>query len=192
MNRMKVVMLDVPQELLAERHRKGLDVRYEIWEGVLHMVPAPGDAHQELAGEVHHVLLPLAKALGLLIRYEANLDRPGTRGHDDRVPDIVIFKPEHRTERGPEGAEVVIEFRSPGDETYEKLGFYAELGVKEVFVIEPVTRTIELFIGRGKKPIAATPDAQGAFRSVVLGIALSTAPGPKLRLVGKDTDVTIP
>jgi hypothetical protein len=44
---MRVVMLDAPQELLDERRRLGQDVRDELWDGVVHMVPPPCDAHQE-------------------------------------------------------------------------------------------------------------------------------------------------
>ena len=40
---MRAVMLDVPESLLDERRRLGLDVFDEVWEGVLHMVPPPSD-----------------------------------------------------------------------------------------------------------------------------------------------------
>jgi len=34
-------MLEAPEELLAERRRKGHDRFDEVWEGVLHMLPPP-------------------------------------------------------------------------------------------------------------------------------------------------------
>jgi hypothetical protein len=34
-------MLDAPQAMLDERRRPGHDVRDEMWDGVLHMVPPP-------------------------------------------------------------------------------------------------------------------------------------------------------
>jgi hypothetical protein len=46
---MRVLMLEAPQWLLDERRRLGQDVRDEVWDGVVHMVPLPNDAHQEFA-----------------------------------------------------------------------------------------------------------------------------------------------
>ena len=39
---------------------------------------------------------------------------------------------------------VVIEIRSPDDETLEKLPFYAKLGVPEVWVIDRDSRAVEI------------------------------------------------
>ena len=41
---------------------------------------------------------------------------------------------------------VVVEIRSPGDETMEKLPFYAKLGVPEVWIIDRDTRQPELYL----------------------------------------------
>ena len=40
---------------------------------------------------------------------------------------------------------MVVEIQSPGDETYEKLPFYAELGVSEVWIINRDSRSIEVY-----------------------------------------------
>lgn len=48
----------VPQSLVAERRRLGLDKKDEMWEGVL------------------HVLLPVAKAMGLEVLPEAGVCNP--------------------------------------------------------------------------------------------------------------------
>jgi hypothetical protein len=39
---MRVVWLEAPGGLLEERRRLGLDIRDEMWDGVLHVVPPPG------------------------------------------------------------------------------------------------------------------------------------------------------
>ena len=39
----------------------------------------------------------------------------------------------------------VFEVRSPGDETYEKLPFYAAVGVEAVVVIERDTKAVQVF-----------------------------------------------
>jgi Uma2 family endonuclease len=77
-----------------------------------------------------------------------------------------------------EGApDVVVEIRSPDDETYEKLPFYRDLGVPEVWVIESDSRIPETHVlkrGRYKKQSATT---QGWIRSPNVGIELAGVKG---------------
>lgn len=60
----RAVLLEVPQGLLEERRRKGLDVWDEVWDGVLHMVPPPSGVHQRFAFRLGVALDPLARAKG--------------------------------------------------------------------------------------------------------------------------------
>lgn len=71
-------MVNVPDSLLAERRRTGVDLFDEMWEGLLHVVPAPSAAHQRLNAELMMVLGPLAKARGLVPLVEANVIAPTT------------------------------------------------------------------------------------------------------------------
>jgi Uma2 family endonuclease len=184
---MRAVMVEVEETWLEKRRRNGLDKRDELWNGVLHMPPPPSYRHGRLASRLHVVLEPRAVALGL----ESVLEIGLYRSDDDwRVPDLMLLRPEQATSRGASGAEVVFELLSPNDETYDKLPFYAELGVREVFVIDQATRAVELFVLRGDKLHAALPDALGVLRSVVLGVELATGPGPALLLTGA-VDATI-
>lgn len=180
---MRVVMLSPPEELLAERRRIGADRWDEIWEGVLHMVPPPSAWHQQMGTELIAVLLPVAKARGWLASYETGLFRSGAVKDDYRVPDLMVYRPDARSQRGVEGrAEVVIELLSPDDESRDKLPFYESLGVGEVFLIDPDTRAVELYVLRGGKLHAVLPDPSGGIRSPSLGLALAPVEGPKLRL----------
>ena len=43
---------------------------------------------------------------------------------------------------------VCIEFRSPNDENYEKLPFYAELGLPEIWIIDRDTKNPEVYLAR--------------------------------------------
>ena len=61
--------------------------------------------------------------------------------------------------------------------------------MKEMFLVNPDTRVVELYLGRDGKSFAATPDAEGTLRSAVLGLAFTTLPGPLLRVSGADVDV---
>src|SRR5581483_8222118 len=101
---MRAVMVNVPDSLLAERRRTGADLFDEMWEGVLHMVPAPSAAHQRPNAELLMVLGPLAKARGLIPLVEANLHHA-----DDeyRVPDQLYARADQLSERGAEPAAVL-------------------------------------------------------------------------------------
>lgn len=188
---MKVVMLEAPKELLEERRRKGLDRFDEVWEGVLHIVPPPSARHQKFGAKLLAALLPAAEARGLEASYETGVYRPGAV-LDYRQPDLVFALPAQFSTRGIEGAcELVVEILSPHDETYEKLPFYAELGVKEVLVTNPDTRAVELYVLRAKQYVLLSPDEKGGVRSAILGVALATVEGPKLRVTagGATTEI---
>lgn len=175
---MRAVLLEVPEAMLAERRKFGLDGRDEVWDGVLHMVPPPGGPHQEMSGELYLVLGPLAKHRGLRPYFEIGLFRASD---DYRVPDQLYCRPEHRSERGVEGAELVVEIRSKGDETYEKIGFYAGLGVGEMLIVHPEGRWVELLRAVGDRLLPVTTDAAGSVRSEVLGAQFTTVEG-RLRI----------
>jgi Uma2 family endonuclease len=138
----KVLILDAPQAMLDERRAKGLDGRDEMWAGVVHMVPPAGGPHQRLSARFFLAVAPLAQARGLVPLMETGLFRSA---EDYRVPDQMYHRPAHGSERGAEGAELVVEVRSPEDETYEKLDFYASMGVREVIVLHPLRPAVELF-----------------------------------------------
>jgi Uma2 family endonuclease len=120
--------------LMERRARSGLDRLDEVWGGVLHMVPAPSLAHARIAQQLAELLGPLARAGGLeSAMHEFNL---GESERDFRVPDGGL----HRS--GAAGtwlptAALVVEIVSPGDETWEKLPFYAAHDVEEVLIVDP-------------------------------------------------------
>jgi Uma2 family endonuclease len=107
-----------------------------------------------------------------------------------RVPDILLLTPDrfainHDTHFA--GAPLVVEIRSPDDETFEKFGFYAGLGVPEVWVFDRDTRTPQLFaLGPGGyAALAAGPD--GWTRSPAAGVEFRPAAGNRVRArVGGD------
>lgn len=171
---MRVVMLDAPQSMLDERQRLGLDRRDEMWDGVVHMVPPAKDEHQGVSGEFYLVVAPVAKRRGLVARMETGLFN---RDDDYRVPDQLYRLPEHGSERGAEGAEMVVEVRSPNDDTYQKFDFFIAVGVREVLVLHPKGRRFELFRRFEDRLMLMSPDASGSVESEVLGIRLATVDG---------------
>lgn len=176
---MRAVLLEVPEAMLAERRRLGLDGRDEMWNKVLHMVPPPGGPHQRLGSQLFLVLAPLAERHGLVPSYETGL----FRGDEDyRVPDQLYCRPKHQSERGAEGAELVVEIRSKDDETYQKIGFYAALGVCEMLIVHPEDRRVELLRAVGNRLLPVTADADGGVRSEVLGAHFATV-DRRLRII---------
>ncbi|HEX3693184.1 MAG TPA: Uma2 family endonuclease [Solirubrobacteraceae bacterium] len=127
------------EPILERRKRSGLDRFDEIWEGVLHMVPAPSGPHGVLEWQLACVLRPLAKRARLHACAQFNL---GDGEGDYRVPDGGL----HRAP--PTGiwhstAALVMEIVSPNDESWEKLPFYAAHHVDEVLIVDPQQRSVE-------------------------------------------------
>ena len=178
---MRAVFVEVPEALIKERRAKGLDRFDELWEGVLHMVPPPSSWHQRFSSELFQIIAPIAKSKGLLPFFETGLYRPDSGEPEWRVPDLTFTRPERISARGVEGgAELVVELLSEGDESREKLGFYEQLGVGEVLLIDPATREVELYVLRGGRLHLALPDEGGTVRLPLLGVTLGKAAGPRL------------
>jgi Uma2 family endonuclease len=126
------------EQLLERRRRSGLDRLDEVWDGVLHMVPAPNYGHASIEAQLIVILSPAARAAGLEVIGQSNL---GEGEHDYRVPDSALHRPgAHGTWHST--AALLIEVVSPGDETWDKLPFYAEHNVDELLIVDPAKRSI--------------------------------------------------
>ncbi|MGC4113880.1 MAG: Uma2 family endonuclease [Myxococcales bacterium] len=183
----RAVILHPPARWLEERRQTGADCWDEVWEGVLHIVPPPTSWHQRFGTKLAIALAPLAESKGLEASYETGLYRPGTGENDYRVPDLVFAHSEHISPGGVEGvAELVVELLSDDDESRAKLSFYAEVGVREVLLIDPDTRDLELYSLRGDRFFAVQPDDRGRLRSTSLGVSFAKIEGPRLALTWAD------
>jgi Uma2 family endonuclease len=160
---MRGVLLEVSESLLAERRRLGVDVFDEMWEGVLHMVPPPSEEHQRVGGELYAALYPVAKQAGLLLRYETGVFDPHAEEDTSyRVPDLVLFAPEHRSDRGVEGnPALVVEIRSPGDETLDKLAFYQQVGAREMVMVDRDAKDVVRWVLVAGRLAEVEPDQGG-------------------------------
>jgi Uma2 family endonuclease len=125
------------------------------------------------------------------VHHQVNVALPGGWPNDYRIPDLVLLAPERfaiNRDVYLEGAPtVVVEVRSPGDETMEKLPFYAKLGVPEVWVVERDTRVPELCVLRSGAYQPQQPAADGWLQSAVTGVKLRGEGGNRLTLqLGED------
>jgi hypothetical protein len=141
---MRALVLDPPttglEELLERRRISGLDRLDEVWKGVLHMVPAPSFEHANITQQLAVALDGPARTAGLLPTMgEFNL---GESEHDFRVPDGGLHRPGAGGTWLPTAA-LVVEIVSPGDESWEKLPFYAAHGVDELLIVDPATHRVD-------------------------------------------------
>lgn len=142
LDRMPTLVLDPPpaelQALIERREKLGQDLFDEVWEGVLHMNPAPAGAHGQLEKQLTLILAPLAKRAALESTGQFNL---GDGPDDFRVPDGGFHRDwQNRVYYAT--AALVLEIVSPGDESYAKLPFYAAHGVDEVLIVDPQEQAV--------------------------------------------------
>ncbi len=149
-------------ELLERRRQRGADTHDEVWEGVLHMAPAPRDAHAELEWQLAALLRPLAVASGFTASGAFNLGGPD----DYRVPDGGLHRTRTWGTYAPTAA-LVVEILSPGDETWEKLPFYADHRVDELLIVDPDERVVH-WLALGE---------QGDYRPVERSRLIDLGPG---------------
>ena len=80
------------------------------------------------------------------------------------------------------GPTVAVEIRSPGDETYEKLDFYASVDTDEVWVIHWDTKIPELYVLTGQGFETQLADADGWLESPATGVRFRPRPGTRVEL----------
>jgi Uma2 family endonuclease len=148
------------EALLEKRRRLGQDLLDEVWEGVLHVNPAPAGRHGMLDSQLVRVLGPLADASELVVTGIFNL---GDSAEDYRVPDLGLHR--NWSDRvWYETAALVVEIVSPDDETWQKLDFYARHQINELLIVDPQERQVHW--------LALQPDGQylAVERSVLVAL----------------------
>jgi Uma2 family endonuclease/predicted transcriptional regulator len=139
-----IVVSDPPPgdfELFLERRRRlGNDLHDEVWAGVLHVNPGPHARHAKVQFQLNEMIGPVARAAGLTPLAESNLGE----AEDFRVPDGMLLR------LGPDRlfnstAALVVEVVSPGDESWDKLPFYAAHDVEELLIVDPQERSVHWF-----------------------------------------------
>ena len=157
------------------------------------MPPAPNLWHQDFEYRLESWLRRhCTPKHGTKVYHNVNVAPSGGWSQDYRIPDLVLIGPSSRAVEKEDHVEgppdVVIEIRSPGDETIEKLPFYAALGVPEVWVLDRDTRVPTVYVLKEGDYKAKSPGAQGLLASDVVGVELRSA-GPGrlcIRLTGDD------
>jgi Uma2 family endonuclease len=184
---MKAVFSPVPEHILAWRKETGADRFDEMWEGVLHMGPLATKGHERFRFELQSYLdQRWRKRTGGEV-CSMNVCPPGGWPHNYRVPDLILWTPDRAwmdRETHFEGPPLVaIEIYSgPDDEAYDKLPFYAALGVPEVWIIDRDSKQVDLFVLDAGQYRELSPDTGGWLVSAATGIELQPRGGGKLRI----------
>jgi Uma2 family endonuclease len=153
------------------------------------MTPAPDFEHQEMVAGLIEFLRPHLRTTGRG-RLAAGINVFGSEANY-RIPDLTFVATgrEHIFhENGVRGGgpDAVIEIRSPHDETYDKLPFFASLGVREVIVIDRDSKRPELYRLAGSQYVALQEDEHGLLRSEAMNVRFGCVGGEKPRLVVAD------
>lgn len=189
---MRAVMPVVSPDILAQRKRTGADRYDEMWDGVLHLAPVANRAHQDFAFQLQWYLRTYwaprfdARAYG-----EINIASVGGWPNDYRVPDVVLLLPDRsaidRNEYFEGAPTAVVEIHSPGDEAHDKLPFYYDLGVREVWVIHRDTKVPEMYVPGRRRYRRVRPNGGGWLKGPATKVELKHAPPDRLTVrVGGD------
>jgi Uma2 family endonuclease len=190
------VVLHVTDEELAERQRRGLDHFDEMWEGILHMAPAPAYERQRIVMGIARFLGALCERQGRgVLALAINVFNETSAAQDHRIPAFSFIAAGREgllardgTRGG--GPDAVVEIRSPDDETYEKFPFFAQLGVREVIVIDRDTKRPEIYRLAGSQYVAVQADRERWVRSEVLNVRLTRTNADRLVIEDADDPMT--
>jgi Uma2 family endonuclease len=146
--------------------------RYQLVEGDLFLSPAPNRFHQDISGNIYFLLREYLEEHPIGKLYEAPFDvyLDPINAHQ---PDIVFVSRANYhllTDAGVEGApDFIVEILSPKTAFLDKKSkrkVYARSGVKELWLVDPDTRTIQVyFLDRDPERPAATHSEKDTFTS---------------------------
>lgn len=180
-------MLEPPEWFLEDRRASGADRRDEVWDGVIHVAPQPTIEHQLLETLLELALGPVIRPLGLQIAHTVSVFDERGRDKNYRIPDVIVFDPARAEANGTtSGVQLVIEIFSPHDESRKKVSFYAARGIPELWLIEPATRVVEVYVLREGVYFGSFPDTHGRVTAPRFALQLDTVAGPKLRIMMAD------
>jgi Uma2 family endonuclease len=126
------------------------DKRYQLLDGDLILAPSPSDRHQSIVGHLHVALYQFINSNGLGRVRLAPLDVFLT-DHDVAQPDI-LYVSDGRSNIFIEGKiqgapDLVVEILSPSTQGHDrgyKQTLYAQHGVREYWLVDPDSETVEV------------------------------------------------
>lgn len=144
---------------------------FELTDGYIEVLPMPTDEHQGISGFLYLALTLYLQPGGGVVRYSPL--RLRLRSGRFREPDLLVLRDARdprRENRYWHGADVVIEIVSPDAperDLVEKRREYAEAGIPEYWIVNPLDETIGVLalhegdyhehgsFGRGERAVSA-------------------------------------
>lgn len=134
--------------------------RYELLDGEILMVPAPTTTHQMLSRNVTYILHGFVRqhALGTVLSSPVDVIFGEGDAREIVQPDVLYVSAARAdiilVEEIRGAPDLVVEVLSPGTETRDrtyKKHLYGRYGVREYWIIDPVSETIEVYRSSGVK-----------------------------------------
>jgi Uma2 family endonuclease len=148
--------------------------RYEVIRGFLYVSPAPSYAHQYCVTKLGSFLTVFVdqNCLGVVLVAPFDIRLPERIG-DPVQPDVLFIRREHQPRSGDlrfDGVpDLAVEVLSPGNWRYDrkiKLSAYRDAGIPETWLIDPVARTVEVYVLDPKRPEYVLRERRGEGETV--------------------------
>jgi Uma2 family endonuclease len=155
---MKKALLKRPETAVDVFNLLPEGVYCQVINNVIYMSPAPSFQHQDTIGELFMQIRLHAKKNSLGTCVVAPVDVFFDK-YNAFQPDIIFISKQNMDIVGLDGKihgvpDIVIEVLSPGnanDDKIKKKKIYEQYGVKEYFIVEPVTKELITYYHNGKK-----------------------------------------
>lgn len=143
---------------LGETHQ-----RVELFDGSLHVTPAPTPQHQNISGELRAALRGAARTAGLRV-----LEGVNVRLRPDRltIPDLVVTDPIDLKDPyiGADDVRLVCEIISPSNAATDKvlkMHYYAAAGIEWYLLVEQDSLVLHLYRRQGSHYVEHSSAAPG-------------------------------
>jgi len=188
----------VEQSIIEKRRAWGVDQHDEVWDGVYVMPPSANNDHGYRVSSLCAAFVNTIEPTGLGKVYDApNIsDRDHPWKHNYRTPDIgVVLNGSTAVDCGTHfvgAVDFLVEIVSKGDRSYEKIDFYAQLGVRELLILDRDPWAIKLYRHDSQRLVEIADLRPGDGRSAVsevlpLSFSLETGdPSPVMVVTGRE------
>jgi len=134
------------------------DIRYELIDGVAYAMAAPSSIHQKVSKKIFRQFDNFLIGKTCEVYYAPIAVRLNADDFDDTVvePDLLVVCDESKIDiKGVKGApDLIIEILSPFNTNHDKVRKfrqYQKAGVKEYWIVDPMRRTVEVYILKNGK-----------------------------------------
>jgi Uma2 family endonuclease len=138
-------------------------IRYELIDGAAYAMAAPSQAHQEILGELHRQLANFLRGKSCKVFVAPFAVRLNSNSFDDIVvePDLLVVCDKSKLDgKSVKGApDFIIEILSPFNtrhDTFTKFRHYQRAGVLEYWIVDPVSKSVQVNILENGKYVGRT------------------------------------